>query len=487
MLPAMKRTATSAFSRRLAIASVVFGLFVLADILLFGWLIFRDLSQREIDRVLLETRAEARDLAQRIAERAQHQDTDLYLLMATINADLQADIDAGLLERAEILDIEIFDDSGTLVYQQKASQKPGEEPDGEGELSVGPSRIPRLTPKELPGLQQGDEGGDLAYEIREQIGELGSLKVGLSPAQLRQRAAVLRSELISRMVWIVVVSLAVLLSAYVIIWLLLLRARRLEERAAEADRLAYIGTLAAGLAHEIRNPLNSLNLNMQLLEEELGAPGCQPTSRRLLGITQQEISRLERLVTDFLAYARPRPLELEEVAPSALLVRAREVLDGEFRSRGARVEVEDASGGALVKVDPGQINQLLLNLTQNALAATEGTGRPPVIRLTSRLEGNRVELAVEDNGCGIPPEEAEKVFDIFYSTKKGGTGLGLAVVQRIAKNHDGELSLQSQPGTGTRVVLALPVASLTGPATADGRPLLEPEPLTLASRGAGRS
>ena len=104
-----------------------------------------------------------------------------------------------------------------------------------------------------------------------------------------------------------------LISAYVVVWLVLRRSQRLEVQAAEAERLAYLGTLASGLAHEIRNPLNSLNLNMQMLEEEIDEHGSAPTGKRLLSITRSELSRLERLVTDFLAYAKPRPLELEEV------------------------------------------------------------------------------------------------------------------------------------------------------------------------------
>src|SRR6202049_5362259 len=106
---------------------------------------------------------------------------------------------------------------------------------------------------------------------------------------------------------------------------LLRRARRLELQAAEAERMAYVGTLASGLAHEIRSPLNALNLNMQMLEEEIAeqAPGTMPTGRRLLSITRSEIDRLQRLGTDFLAYAKPRPLELQETPGGAPLARRR--------------------------------------------------------------------------------------------------------------------------------------------------------------------
>ncbi len=226
--------------------------------------------------------------------------------------------------------------------------------------------------------------------------------------------------------------------------------------------MAYIGTLASGLAHEIRNPLNSLNLNMQMLEEEIEeiqGQGSAPTGKRLLSITRSELSRLERLVTDFLAYAKPRPLEIEEVPAVRLLERVPEVLAGEIQKRGARVEVDDRSGGARVRVDRGQMNQLLLNLAQNALAAAEEAGRPPVLELASYREGAVVLLELTDNGAGIPPEEQQRIFEIFYSTKKGGTGLGLAIVERIARAHGGRVLVRSEVGTGTTVTVELPAVT----------------------------
>jgi signal transduction histidine kinase len=218
---------------------------------------------------------------------------------------------------------------------------------------------------------------------------------------------------------------------------------------------AYIDGLASGLAHEIRNPLNSLNLNMQLLEEgergarrgELAPAVADHHSQRI------SASSGERL----LSYARPRP-ELERVPAVALLEHCLEVLAGEIEECGARVEIEDRADGAEVRVDRAQLGQLLLNLAQNALTATQGTGRPPLVRLNCHRHGSRVVLEVIDNGVGIPPKELEKIFELFYSTRKGGSGLGLAIVQRIARAHDAELAVQSTLGVGTSVSVSLPAA-----------------------------
>jgi len=308
--------------------------------------------------------------------------------------------------------------------------------------------------------------------VRVPIGDLGTLVVEISGPELARRIEVLRGELVRQATLIGIVTLILLVSAYASIWWLLRRAARLETQAADAERMAYIGTLASGLAHEIRNPLNSLNLNMQLLEEELGyrgpAAGAAPGGGRLLSITRSEINRLERLVTDFLAYAKPRPLEVEEMPAMWLLEHLRERRAVEGQRRGVTLETEDRSGGARVRVDAGQMTQLLLNVAQNALAAMEESGRPPLLRLLAYRHGPEVVLELVDNGVGIAPEDQARVFDLFYSTRKGGTGLGLAIVERIAKAHGGRVEIKSSPGAGTSVAVRLPAVSPESPARERG-------------------
>lgn len=469
----MDRFTDSVFSRRLLIASLAFLLFVLADIALFGWMIFNSLSQREIERILLETRAEAESLANQIERRAERQGKDLYTAVAS-ERETQTFLDSVLRRRQIVQTVTIRDKDGVLVYTQ---QTHAELPVRQRDPEIGPSAS-ELGSIELPqDIQEKERVLTSTYEVEDisvPIGDMGVLEIGLSPIELSERVEVLRKELIQQTALIGASSLLLLVGSFAAIWWLLRRARRLELQAAEAERMAYIGTLASGLAHEIRNPLNSLNLNMQMLEEEIedgvvaGAAGAgglgNPVSKRLLSITRSEISRLERLVTDFLAYAKPRPLELEEVTAVRLLERIRELLAGEIQKRGAQVEVEDRSGGSRVRVDLGQMNQLLLNVVQNALAATEGSGRPPQLRLTAARQGASVSLEIADNGTGIPEDEQAKIFDLFYSTRKGGTGLGLAIVERIARAHGGKVSVESSVGAGTTVAVQLPASSQAEPA-----------------------
>jgi signal transduction histidine kinase len=474
------RAVRTHLSRQLLAASLVFVVLLLAVIALFGWLIFRSLSQREVERVLLETRAEAESLAKQIARQADRQGKDLFTAVA-VEQETQTYIDSILRHRDFVRTIEIRDRNGVLVFENHSR----------GSFPVGPrppagTRAPELPPHATELSSPPPHVERKTYEkssamsipnIEVPIGDLGSLQIGISAGELSKRVEVLRGELIRQATLVGVASLALLAGAYTAVWMLLRRARRLELQAAEAERMAYIGTLASGLAHEIRSPLNSLNLNMQMLEEEIAeqVPGTMPTGRRLLSITRSEIDRLERLATDFLAYAKPRPLELEETPAVRPLERLREVLAGEIEKRGAQVVVEDRSNAARVRIDTGQIDQLLMNLAQNALAAAEEAGRPPVLTLTAYRRGSAVVLELMDNGIGIPAGQESKIFDLFYSTRKGGTGLGLAIVQRIARAHGGTVSVKSARGVGTAVSVELPAVAVLEPAP---RPALKPSPIS---------
>jgi signal transduction histidine kinase len=451
----MSRIRPLPFSRRLLAASVFFGVFILFDLALFGWLIFRSLSQREVERILLETRTEAEGLARQIEERAKGQGDDLFTGIA-VSRETRTYIDQILSHREIVQVVEVMDSDGNLVFRNQSEMTtPGLE------LQGAPVR-PREIPPHTETVEQSFNIDFSVPPIEVPIGDLGVLVIGLSPGEMARRIELLRGELIHQATLIGAVTSALVVAAYLFIWYLLRRGRRLEEQAAEAERLAYVGTLASGLAHEIRNPLNSLNLNMQLLEEEIQRGGRVTSSRRLLSITRGEIGRLERLVNDFLNYARTRRLDLREVKPFELLEHVSQVLAGELGSRRVRVELEDRSEGAVVQVDPGQINQLLLNLVQNALLAMEDTDRSPVLRLAATRNGGRVALEVGDNGIGIPAESQGRIFELFYSTRRGGTGFGLAIAQRIARAHDGEILVDSRPGVGTRVSLLLPIGGQGG-------------------------
>jgi two-component system sensor histidine kinase HydH len=231
------------------------------------------------------------------------------------------------------------------------------------------------------------------------------------------------------------------------------RARRLEEQAEGAERMAYVGTLASGLAHEIRSPLNSLSLNMQLLEEEAREQSGTGGQMRLLALTRSELKRLERLATDFLTYARPRALEWTEIEVAKLLARVAELLQADLRARGIRLEIENRVGTALLAGDEGLLTQLLLNLANNAIAAleakAEGGDFAKLLKIGAGRGDGALLLEVGDNGEGMSAEIKARIFELFFSNRKGGTGLGLAIVQRIAEAHGATIEVDSEPGQGT--------------------------------------
>ena len=429
-------------SRRLVLASAIFGLFVVFDIGLFAWLILDSLSQRELEETLLETREQAEPIAEELALRSQLEDSeDLFFLVSTAE-ETQTYIESVLSRRNLVRTIEIRDAEGKVVYQKSEETQLPLEGEGGPRIINDGSPEPTLIETEIP------------------IGAgLGTLVIGVSEQAVQERIAVLRQDLVRQTALIGGFTVTLLVVALIAFLKLLRSTRKLEEQAQEAERLAYVGTLASGLAHEIRSPLNSLSLNMQMLEEEAQEVGESSSQKRLLSITRSELRRLEGLATDFLAYAKPQNLELKEVTLVGLLRRAHEVLAGEIRDRGVECELEDRTGGERVQVDPSQINQLLLNLMQNALAAMSESKRQGLLRLVARIDALDPVLEIIDNGQGIPDKVRIKMFDLFYSNRKGGTGLGLSIVQRIAEAHGAKVEVDSVPDDGTTVRIRFKRAS----------------------------
>lgn len=227
--------------------------------------------------------------------------------------------------------------------------------------------------------------------------------------------------------------------------------REMLRRTLRAERLAAVGTLAAGLAHEVRNPLNSAQLQLSVLERRVERGDQEPES--LLGVTRvvkDEIKRLDRLVSDFLAFAQPRPLELQRTPVNELVESVVELVQPEADAQGVVIRVELEPFAGMVLVEPERMRQVLLNLVRNALEAMADGGS-----LTLRTRGaddlGNVRIEVEDSGPGFA--EDAPVFDAFYTTKEGGTGLGLAIVHRIVTAHDGNIRVESHPGRTCFTVL----------------------------------
>jgi two-component system sensor histidine kinase PilS (NtrC family) len=239
---------------------------------------------------------------------------------------------------------------------------------------------------------------------------------------------------------------------YVIVFQDLTPFRQLEEAMRRSDRLAAVGKLAAGLAHEIRNPLASMCGSIELLGS---APGLNAKDRRLMQIVLREGERLEALVRDFLSFARPTPPQLGRVDVGRLLAETLAVAGPEAKARGLTLSVETAPG-LLVRCDGDQLKQVVWNLIRNAREACDSGG---VLRVRLLRDGDCVVLEVEDSGAGIAAEDLARIFDPFFTTKERGTGLGLAIVHRIVEAHGGRIAVKSAPGQGSVFRIELPSAA----------------------------
>jgi PAS domain S-box-containing protein len=229
--------------------------------------------------------------------------------------------------------------------------------------------------------------------------------------------------------------------------------RELERRARQNERLASAGALAAGLAHEIRNPLNGASLHLSVLERGLARATDVPASmREAAEVLRAEIWRLDRLVNDFLEVGRPKPLVRAEYDLNELAMAVRALLAPEAEARGVSLGVQPFPFPVMLKVDVERTKQVLVNLVRNALDAVKQGG---TVSLGVRRLPEYVEIDVADDGHGLPDLHAP-IFDAFYTTKDRGTGLGLSIVQRIVTDHGGEVLVSSRPGS-TVFTVRLPV------------------------------
>ena len=235
-----------------------------------------------------------------------------------------------------------------------------------------------------------------------------------------------------------------------------------------SKKLAAVGHLALGLAHEIRNPLSAIRMNIQMIRKRTKAEG--PLEEHF-SIVEEEILRLNRLVNDVMDFARARPLRLEQTSLNPIIHRVMKLFAQRFKEAGIHTELQLRDDLALV-CDPEQIEQVILNLVSNAIEALEECDGYRELTLILRRHRPYLSLQVIDNGHGIAADDREKVFDPFYTTKVSGGGLGLPTLQGIVLRHQGTITVDSAPGEKTCFTLLLP---LEGPQEHDPRQQNESE------------
>jgi signal transduction histidine kinase len=229
--------------------------------------------------------------------------------------------------------------------------------------------------------------------------------------------------------------------------------RKARAEVVQAERLATIGKMAAHITHEVRNPLSSIGLNLELLEEELVDAGAEGESKQLLSAIQSEVERLAQISEQYLSAVRTPQLKLGRERIDELLGECHAFVKPELDRAGLESRVELAPDLPEVEVDEAQLRQALINLIRNAREALPRGGQ---VLLRLEREGESLAIAIEDDGPGVPEELRTSIFDPFYTTKEHGTGLGLAVTRSIVLAHGGTIRCEPRPGGGTRFVITLP-------------------------------
>lgn len=233
------------------------------------------------------------------------------------------------------------------------------------------------------------------------------------------------------------------------------RTESMARQAIESERMQALTLLAAGVAHELGNPINSLNIHLQLMQRDLRRldPAQAEPLKESIGIARREIDRLDAIIQQFLRAIRPTVPDFQRLQIADLLRETLEALEAEIADRGVLLEVEIDPALPELLMDPVQIKQVFYNLARNAMQAMGVQG---ILSITAQREGEWVVVVFRDNGCGISLEDLPRITEAYYTTKEGGSGLGLMIVQRIIQEHGGQMEIESHRGRGTTVRLKLP-------------------------------
>jgi two-component system, NtrC family, sensor histidine kinase AtoS len=232
----------------------------------------------------------------------------------------------------------------------------------------------------------------------------------------------------------------------------------LTDKLVQADKLVLLGQLSAGVAHEIRNPLAAVNLNLQILKRKI--PDDAPETS-YINIALQGVDRITRIVEVTLNFSRPAMPDIQGVSINALLTNSLELVAAALRRKEISVDLKFSDTLPLVAADAKQLQQVFINLLTNAADAIKSNGlitvKTYIEKPNKPTEGKYAVVAITDNGSGIPPEDLPKIFNPFFTRKADGTGLGLPITQRILHQHCGIIDVESKVGNGTTFYVKLPV------------------------------
>lgn len=438
------------------------GLFI-ATLGLFGWYFLHDHQSFAVDQQVREARQVAARLSQRLGPQLAPEgaidvpwSADRLDLLAALIDDAARDVPVVarvviVIAGRETIGPFVRGADGRIVILDEARSMPNRP-------NLGDPDDPRRTFDRPNTLMRGRLPRAVAAPV---LGGIASLIVLLDPKSIELAVIEVRWRALGKLAIVAVVSLLLGGIGFSYTFSLVRRTRKLTEESQRGKQLASLGTLASGLAHEIRNPLNAMNINLELLEEDVATGQLGAESLELLRASRSEVLRLEQLVKDFLAFARPRAAITEEIVPGELVADVVRFSRPEFAKAGVALELKHEDIAPTVRVDTGQLRQAILNVLSNALDASRAGGKVEVV-VGPTVQGE-AKIVIRDEGEGIAREDLNHIFEIFWSKKlkTPGSGLGLPIALRAVEEHGGRIDVESTPGQGATFTMILPPAAMS--------------------------